>query len=552
MMSGQNPKGQILIVDDELAVCQTFCRILQSEGFSVEVSDNVEEACEKLASREIDIAFTDLRMKRASGVDVLHYIQRQNLTTLGVVITGYGTMDTAVEALRARAFDYILKPCQGSEIIELANRAMEHLAGRKSKSSGGSTSVSRRFSSKKPRKIIGKSQKMRELNELIERVASSSSTALIRGESGTGKELVARALHEKSKRSEGPLVPVNCGAIPEDLLESELFGHVRGAFTGAIAERPGRFLLAHRGTIFLDEIGDMSPKLQVKVLRVLQEHEMEPVGSTETLQVDTRVVAATNVDLERAVQEKRFREDLYYRLNVVPIEVPALRERKGDLPLLIKHFLKRFNARQERQIEAFATETIEILEAFPWPGNVRELENLVERMTILARTEIVQPDDLPLKFRQWAKSVHTAVSMARPAISSPSPTPEMSMPNPPQPDPMAFFQGPKPPSKLQPTEGLSPEEQSFIRSASEQDEAAMAQSFSGENNSEGGNGKHVIPALTDDGLDLSELVDDFERNMILQALEKCDGVKSRAAELLNIKRTTLVEKMKKKNIVYEK
>jgi DNA-binding NtrC family response regulator len=549
--------GRILIVDDEAPVSQAFGRILECEGHEVEAVDSAAAACERLEAQSFDVAFIDLRLGQSNGLAVLQHIQDKRLDTVGIVITGYATLDSALQAIRAKAFDYILKPCQGGEILDLARRAIEWKRQRGETPLVATSHPSRRLS--KAKKIVGKSPKMRELNELVERVARSSSTALIRGESGTGKELVARALHDLSPRSQGPMVPVNCGAIPEELLESELFGHVRGSFTGAVADRMGRFVLADKGTIFLDEIGDMSPKLQVKVLRVLQEQELEPVGSIETLRVNTRVVAATNVDLERAVEEKRFREDLYYRLNVVPIEVPALRERTGDIPLLIKHFLKIFNQRQERQLEGFSSEALGILENFDWPGNVRELENLVERMTILARGTLVTPDDLPAKFRlrrdNW---VSMAVAETKSADQAPIRKAGMGIP--------ACAVGVKSldsishmghPPKMGPTEGLSLEEQSLIRvwgadsarvgDPGAADLDATVKSFTGE--SQAPVTRFEPP---ESGMDLTGLVDDFERGMILRALEKCDGVKSRAAEMLGIKRTTLVEKMKKKSILFEK
>jgi transcriptional regulator with GAF, ATPase, and Fis domain len=358
---------------------------------------------------------------------------------------------------------------------------------------------------------------MHALDTLITTVANSASTVLIRGESGTGKELVARALHSHSPRSNRPLIPVNCGAIPEDLLESELFGHVRGSFTGAMNDRVGRFVMADGGTIFLDEIGDMSPKLQVKVLRVLQEQEVEPVGSAETIKVNVRILAATNVDLERAVEEKRFREDLYYRLNVIPITVPPLRERTDDIPLLIDHFIKCFNQKQPRRIEGFSSEAVEILKNYPWPGNVRELENLVERMTILAEGSVVVPDDLPEKFHAGLRG-DRAFQPAVPHVEKGINVAER----------IAMFSK----DVAAPSHGFS---------------AMMADLET----------LRQVPFTDNDGngpqrQNLNDLIDRFEREMILKALQHSNGVKNRAAHLLGIKRTTLVEKMKKKNISFQR
>jgi transcriptional regulator with GAF, ATPase, and Fis domain len=324
-------------------------------------------------------------------------------------------------------------------------------------------------SSKQPVQIVGDSTPTRKLHDLIRTVADSDSTILILGESGTGKELVAQALHHQSDRADAQIIPVNCGAIPEDLLESELFGHVKGAFTGATTTRVGRFQLADGGTIFLDEIGDMSPKLQVKLLRVLQEQTFEPVGATQTVQVNVRIIAATNRDLEQDVAEGRFREDLYYRLNVIPIHILPLRERKDDIPVLTHHFVEQFNRTKARKIKGFTSAAMGVLCAYGWPGNVRELVNLVERMAILHSEGEIDVEHLPEKFH-----------------------------------------------------GLTPQTPQMT------------------------SGTIEIP---EEGIDFNKLVDQFETQLIDKALEKAGGVKNQAATLLGIKRTTLVEKMKKKGML---
>lgn len=332
--------------------------------------------------------------------------------------------------------------------------------------------------------IVGKSERMKDVFSLIEKILDNNSTILIFGESGTGKELIAKAIHYNSSRSDKPLIAVNCGAIPEDLLESELFGHEKGSFTGAIKTRIGRFELANGGTIFLDEIGDMSPTLQVKLLRVLQEQEFERVGGMKSLKVDVRVIAATHRDIEKAVESNRFREDLYYRLNVIPISIPPLRERKSDIPLLVNHFLSKCNRIKNRNVEGFSDNAMECLREYTWPGNVRELENIVERVVILKGTGIVQPADLPEKVRKGngsAAALHTADE--RLVI----------------PDDTA-------------AESLSP------------------------------------VCIPDSGIDLNKMVEDFENRLIMEALKKSEWNKARAAELLGIKRTTLIEKLKKKGI----
>ncbi|MBF0628861.1 MAG: sigma 54-interacting transcriptional regulator [Magnetococcales bacterium] len=370
--------------------------------------------------------------------------------------------------------------------------------------------------------IIGKSPCMQKLFKMIERVAAaSSSTILIQGESGTGKELIAKAVHHLSPRKDQPLIPVNCGAIPEDLLESELFGHVRGAFTGAANTRVGRFELANGGTLFLDEIGDMSPKLQVKMLRVLQEKIVEPVGAVKPVKVDVRVIAATHKDLEKEVAEKRFREDLFYRLNVVPIHVPPLREREGDILLLINHFLERSIKIHERPRVVVERDIQEIFQHYSWPGNVRELENLIERLTILSEGT-VQMDDLPTKIRN-----HTPVIVRTPA----EPERERMVATP---DPL--------PRAL----ALEPEEEHDR----EGDADADPETGSGLEAVHG-----MIAASTRDlnqkilqGLDFNGAVASFENQLILSALDSTGWNKNKAARLLNLNRTTLVEKIKKKGL----
>ncbi len=457
--------SRILVVDDEWTIRDVLANILTAEGFIVETAEDGAEAIRKLDDTVYDLVITDLKMPNVDGMEVLRHLSRLNVHTLGIVATGYGSIESAVEALRLGAFDYITKPFHLDEIKILVHKAREF-----QKLQTENKNLRRELKrTSRLDNIVGQSGNMQTLANLIQTVADSDSTILILGESGTGKELVARAIHYNSPRANQPLVPVNCGAIPEDLLESELFGHIKGAFTGATMNRIGRFQMADGGTIFLDEIGDMSPKLQVKLLRVLQEQNFEPVGSTTTVRVNVRVLAATNRNLENDVASGRFREDLFYRLNVIPINIPPLRDRIDDLPILIDHFIKRFNKTKSRNLHGVTPAALAALSAYHWPGNVRELENLVERMAILHGEGMIDLAQLPEKINGLAP-------MQLPIQGAPTEIPET-------------------------------------------------------------------------GIDFNRLVDDFETQLIIKALEKAGGIKNKAAALLNIKRTTLVEKMKKKGML---
>lgn len=545
-MSAEKQSRRILIVDDEPQVREVLAAFLGEQDYQVDQAASGEAARDLMSAESFDVVFTDLSMPGMNGLELLRLIQREHPETAAVVMTAYGSMDTAVQAMRAGAVDYLTKPLSLDEILDILPKAFERCdeAAGESTQEPGKARRTRRGGAKGARagrRLVGQSPAVRRLNELIARVAASDSTVLIRGASGTGKELVADALHRQSPRAAKPLVPVNCGAIPEDLLESELFGHVRGSFTGAIADRVGRFVIANGGTIFLDEIGDMSAKLQVKILRVLQEQELEPVGSADTVRVDVRVIAATNVDLERAVAQRLFREDLYYRLNVIPVEVPPLSARVEDIPLLVEHFLSNLNRRAARRIERFDDGAMELLCRYPWPGNVRELENLVERMSVLAAGEVVGVEDLPEKIRD-PQAVPVLVA-ASPGVSQASYTAE----------PVGGLASSRsqtssgvPGGSLN-TEGVAPEERVFLRGG-----AGLASDGSGADRA---GSREVVQSPSADfssgSVDLNELVDEYERRLILEALERAEGVKSRAADILCIKRTTLVEKMKKKDIVYE-
>ncbi len=386
---------KLLIVDDDSQLRTALFRLLSRKNYNVVTAQSKAEALSfTQAQQNFDLALVDLQLPDGNGLELLNAIKITNPKCQFIVLTGFATIETAIEATKMGAFHFLTKPFEVEELIGLVDKAFDHQRlEEENKNLKNQLKQKYKFDN-----IIGSSEPIMSVLEMIEKVSTSDSTVLVKGESGTGKELVARALHYNSNRASKRLIPVNCGAIPAELLESELFGHVKGAFTGAVANRIGRFELAHEGTIFLDEIGEMSPTLQVKLLRVLQEKQFEPVGSTKTLEVDARIIAATNIDLEKAVEEGRFREDLFYRLNVIPIQIPALRERNSDIPLLFHHFIQIFNSTKNKNIQGVSPEAMDILTHYPWPGNVRELENLVERISILKGSGIIQPYDLPEKY----------------------------------------------------------------------------------------------------------------------------------------------------------
>jgi DNA-binding NtrC family response regulator len=378
----------------------------------VTTARDASEAMALVASEPFDLVLCDVKMPGISGLELVRQIHDVDPDLPCIVVTGYGSAESSVEALHAGAFWYLEKPFdQGplDVVRRLVEQAIEH--GRlKSENRLLQTQLRSRY---RFDQIVGNAPGLQRVLDVVERVADTDSTVLVTGESGTGKELVARALHYNSRRAERMFVTVNCGAIPEELLESELFGHVRGAFTNAINHREGRFSVARGGTIFLDEIGDMSPSLQVKLLRVLQDRTFEPVGSSKTTRVDVRVVAATHQDLELAIQEGRFREDLYYRLNVIPIEVPPLRDRREDIPLLVHHFLEVHSREKDRKVEGVDPDALVRLCEYAWPGNVRELENLMERLVVMRGEGRVQIADLPESLRT------TRAQVSSPAVRVP-------------------------------------------------------------------------------------------------------------------------------------
>ena len=380
-------KRKIVIAEDDLSLSRIMEYSLKDEGFEVNVFPNGKEALSFLKEKDVDLIISDLTMPEMGGMELLKEVQKIKLESPFIIITAFGTIDSAVEAMKAGAYDYITKPFSQEELVLVVKKALE-LKSLKEENINLKSQLVEKY---KFENFVGKSLKMEKVFELISRVAGTTSNILILGESGTGKELVAKAIHYHSPRTGGPFVAVQCAAIPSALLESELFGHVKGSFTGAIKDREGKFELADKGTLFLDEIAEMSPEMQAKLLRAIQEREIERVGGSSPVKIDVRIIAATNQDLERLVKEKKFREDLYYRLNVISITLPPLRERKEDIPILIEHFLKKFG-------ETDCTvdkEAMEILMSYSWPGNVRELENTIERALVLKKDNIIMKENLP-------------------------------------------------------------------------------------------------------------------------------------------------------------
>jgi two-component system response regulator HydG len=379
------------VVDDEESHRIMLRAVLQEEGYEVAEAADGPEAIRALEQEPFDLILLDIRMPGMDGIEALMEIRKISPYVPVLMMTAYASVKTAVDALKAGAFEYLIKPLDIDELKILIDKALEHYHLRE-ENLALKERLGDRFDFSK---MIGKSRKMVELFDLLAQVAPTDATVLILGESGTGKELVANALHHNSPRASQPFIKVSCAALPETLLESELFGHERGAFTGAVARREGRFWSAHRGSIFLDEVGEMSTTTQTKLLRVLQEKEFEPLGSTRTMKVDARVIAATHKDLEKEVREGRFREDLFYRLNVVPVSIPPLRERKEDLPSLAAHFLALYREKNQKEVKEISSKAMDLLVRYEWPGNIRELENCMERAVIVARGEMITPADLP-------------------------------------------------------------------------------------------------------------------------------------------------------------
>ena len=391
--------AHILITDDDEVSCQLFAETLESEGFQVNQATSGEAALSRLGEETYDLLIIDVRMPETSGLEVTRIAHEKYPALPIIVMTAFGSIETAVEAIHEGAFDFISKPMNLAELKKTVSRALSQraLQRRTETNNGGDDKNSEQLG-----KIIGKSSAMLEVYKTVARVAPTKSTVLVLGESGTGKELIAQAIHQHSPRANRPFVAVDCGALTETILESELFGHVRGAFTGALADKKGVFEEAQGGTCFLDEIGGISSNLQARLLRVLQEHEIRRVGGKDWVKVDVRVVAATNHNLAEAVSKGEFRQDLYYRLDVVAIHLPPLRERVDDIPLLARHFLQRYSQESGKSISAISDKAMELLCSYSWPGNIRELENAIEQAVALSYQSILTPDDFPEAVRNPA------------------------------------------------------------------------------------------------------------------------------------------------------
>ena len=405
-------KPRILIVDDEPSMREMLRIALRREGYEVVVAENGKQAIEHLQRQPFDLLLSDIRMPDISGVEVLRTAKEVNRDVVAFMMTAFASTETAVEAMRLGAVDYFTKPFS---MDELRLKVRQHLETHRLRQEN--VLLKRALSSRHSfSNIVGNSERMRAVFSTIELVANTNSTVLVGGESGTGKELVARAIHYNSSRRDRPFVAVNCGAVPETLLESELFGHVRGAFTGADANKKGLIEAAEGGTIFLDEIGEMTPPMQVKLLRVLQDRRFRRVGGTEETQADVRVIAATNQELPKMVEQGKFREDLYYRINVLSIQLPALRDRVEDIPILAEHFLEHFAAQMAKPVRTISADAMRLLQAHGWRGNVRELQNAIERAVALEQSETILPETLPEEIRKGSSSA------AAPALAPAVPT----------------------------------------------------------------------------------------------------------------------------------
>ena len=497
--------ASILVVDDELSMREFLTIFLEKLGHSVISAANGEKAMVMAQEHPVDLVISDIRMPGMSGLDLLARLKAQKPELAFILITAFASPEDAVLAMKNGAFDYITKPFNVDEVRRIIQAALEK------KQSQAAEPIDD-FP-----EIIGRSPEMMKIFDLIKRVAPTPANVLIYGESGTGKELVAQAIHNRSQVAKKPFVPIICSAIPETLLESELFGHVKGSFTGAIADKPGLFQLASGGTAFLDEIGELTPLIQTKLLRVLQEREFMPVGSTRTVQLNARIITATNRILEQEIIAGNFREDLYYRLAVVPIRLPSLRERAGDIPLLVDYFLKKYSERLGTPMQPMSSYGMEVLMQYDFPGNVRELENIIERGVAMSSSNIILPDNLILSSHRRKQSSAAATAAAAQEPANPT-APEAARPGAALP---GLGSGPAAGAGAGHSPADKPEQEIFLAAHSEAE-------------------------LYERGLD--EVLEQLERRLILHALAKADNSKTRAAELLKLSFRSLRYKTKKLGI----
>ena len=406
----------VLVIDDDEKICWAFEQFLESEGYRSSVANNAEEGLRRIAADKPDVVLLDVKLPGMSGLEALSEIKERHPWVIVIIITAYDDVETTIEAMRLQAFDFVPKPIDLDIVRSVLERAFRTQSVR---STLPVEAADESLTAQSGHRLVGKSSQMREIYKLIGIMASNTMTVLIEGETGTGKDLVAREIHTGSPRKEAPFVPVDCGALPDDLLESELFGYEAGAFTGAKSEgKLGRFELANGGTLFLDEVGNMTPTLQVKLLRALQTQEIERLGGTRRLKVDVRVIAATNQELSEMVKRGQFREDLYYRFKRIALHLPPLRDRQEDIPLLITHFLQLIQKELGKSIRGISKEGMELLQAYPWPGNVRELENCIRSAGTLCRADVILPDDLPPEIRTGHQVDDTSASQLEVALKS--------------------------------------------------------------------------------------------------------------------------------------
>ena len=404
--------ARLLLVDDDQHLLQSFGGWLKDEGFDVEMAVNQASAEEALTGRPFDLAFVDLRLGSEDGMNILEHCRTHHPNLIVILMTGYATVDTGVEAIRAGAFDLMTKPLIDEEVLIAINRALSQQQVLE-ENEQLKAQLDKRFAKES---IVGSDQQMQKIFDMVDNIANTKATVLITGESGTGKSLIARAIHQRSDRKKAPFVEIACGALPENLLESELFGHVAGAFTGATSNKEGKFKQADGGTIFLDEIATASPSMQVKLLRVLQELEFEQVGGSKTFRVNTRIVLATNEDLSKAVEAGTFRQDLYYRVNVINIELPSLSQRASDIPILANHFMQKICTEENKEFEGFDPTALQALREYRWPGNVRELQNVVERAVLLGKGPLLSTHDLPSHISEGAFTPAVAISAIKQGV----------------------------------------------------------------------------------------------------------------------------------------